>query len=278
MKLVATVSALLLPVLAAGESFCDTQGEWTKVWSDEFEGASLDESSWSIDLQGGDSRVRDSMGTADNVYLENGTLVLRSQRQAAGGYNFTSGAVQSQDKRFFKGPARVCVSASLPGGGVNGTVGNGQGDGIWPAHWLMPNTNSCWPTNGEIDIMEMINGDGVLYGTYHWAGPGQCGKDNHKGGMTQMPRDWARAFHEYAVEYTPEYTAYVVDGRVYANVTGDNATATFYDVPWYVILNTAVGGPWPRPVSESTVFPTYHRIDYVRVAQKGKGGAAEFKR
>jgi len=32
-------------------------------------------------------------------------------------------------------------------------------------------------------------------------------------------------------------------------------------------LNTAVGGPWPKPPTAKTTFPTYHRVDYVRVSQ-----------
>jgi hypothetical protein len=46
--------------------------------------------------------------------------------------------------------------------------GGGQDDGIWPAHWLMPTDGYCWPDHGEIDITEMMNGDGVMAGTYHW--------------------------------------------------------------------------------------------------------------
>jgi len=30
------------------------------------------------------------------------------------------------------------------------------GKGMWPAHWMMPNDNSCWPVEGEIDIMEYL--------------------------------------------------------------------------------------------------------------------------
>jgi len=257
------------PIVPTGEAggFCDGSGDgvWEKVWADEFDQDSLDNSTWTVDLQGGDSRVRNSQGTADNVYLEDGKLVLRSQKQVSGNYNYTSGAVQSQDKRYWSGPTRICVSAALPGGGVNGTVGGGQGAGIWPAHWLMPNTDACWPTNGEIDIMEMINGDGVLHGTYHWSNA-TCNDDHSAGDQTTMPRDWAVNYHEYAVEYTPEYVAFVVDGRVYKNVS--SSKGMMYDVPWYVILNTAVGGTWPQPPANTTVFPTYHRIDYVRVAQK----------
>ena len=44
-------------------------------------------------------------------------------------------------------------------------------------------------------------------------------------------------------------------------------TPEFYDVPYYMILNTAVGGPWPGEPTAQTKFPLYHYIDYVHVAQ-----------
>jgi hypothetical protein len=31
------------------------------------------------------------------------------------------------------------------------------------------------------------------------------------------------------------------------------------------LLNTAIGGPWPGPANASTVMPTNHTIDSVRV-------------
>jgi len=40
-----------------------------------------------------------------------------------------------------------------------------------------------------------------------------------------------------------------------------------FDVPYYIKLNTAVGGPWPLPPDDSTNFPQFHIIDYVRFAQ-----------
>lgn len=39
----------------------------------------------------------------------------------------------------------------------------------------------------------------------------------------------------------------------------------FWNMPFYVILNTAVGGSWPGEPSPSTVFPALHYVDYVRV-------------
>jgi hypothetical protein len=38
-------------------------------------------SSWSIDTTAGDSRVRNSQGTVNNVWVKDGMLTLRSQEQ-----------------------------------------------------------------------------------------------------------------------------------------------------------------------------------------------------
>lgn len=260
-------------VSAAAGSFCDDQG-WSVVWRDEFSGTKLNDSSWTLDFKGNDSRVRDSQGTAANVYVEDGALVLRSQREQINGYRFTSGAVQTQGLVSWRGLTRACVRAKLPGA-------PGHGDGIWPAHWMMPDNNACWPSNGEIDIMEMVNGDGVLHGTYHWQPNGWCADKPERhpsiSNQTLIGPDWASGWHEYAVEYSPDHIHFVIDGRVYSNITAGSVAhngdrAEFFDVPYYMILNTALGGPWPEPVDTETALPAYHRIDYVRVAQP-RGGA-----
>ena len=46
-----------------------------------------------------------------------------------------------------------------------------------------------------------------------------------------------------------------------------NAHPQFSGENFYMILNTALGGPWPRPVNDDTIFPVYHRIDKVTVLQ-----------
>ena len=78
----------------------------------------------------------------------------------------------------------------------------------------------------------------------------------------------------YAVEYDGQtHISFALDGEVFQTLTAASTTrgsgqkAEFFDVPYYMILNTAVGGPWPGPPTSETVFPTYHKIDYVRVAQ-----------
>jgi len=199
------------------------------------------------------------------VWVADGALVIRSNATWDGSrwVNLTSGAVQSRSKKAWKGRTRVCVSAKLPGGP------DGNGSGIWPAHWMMPDDDSCWPCHGELDIMEMVNGDGQLHGTYHWCTNQTCNQNEHQSGQVPMADDWWHAWHEYAIEYDGStQVAFAVDGDVYKRVSL-SSRALFWSTPFYLILNTAIGDgtTWPRATDAHTVFPAYHLVDYVRVSQ-----------
>jgi beta-glucanase (GH16 family) len=41
-----------------------------------------------------------------------------------------------------------------------------------------------------------------------------------------------------------------------------------FDHPFFIILNLAVGGSWPGYPDETTMFPQFIFVDYVRVYQK----------
>lgn len=59
--------------------------------------------------------------------------------------------------------------------------------------------------HGEIDILEMIDGDGFAHATYHWENVTRCAQPyGHLSQTTQraMPPNWGAAPHEYAVEFT----------------------------------------------------------------------------
>jgi len=252
--------SLLFGIAIAG--FCDNAPGWKQVFKDDF--TTLDTNSWTIVTGVSSGLGRDAYLTTDNVYIENGHLVLRSQKQTVDNMNYTSGAIISQDKKYFSN-ARVCVSATLPG------TNNKVAQGIWPAHWLMPNDQSCWPDHGEVDIMEMINGDGNVHGSYHWNAKypnTKCDSSNSQVSQDIAISTWATTSHEYATEFTEAYVTYLVDSKVYVNFTSASSKPSpqFPVSPMYILLNTAVGGPWPGPPNSNTEFPAYHLIDYVAVA------------
>ncbi len=40
--------------------------------------------------------------------------------------------------------------------------------------------------------------------------------------------------------------------------------------PFFIILNVAVGGNWPGPPDDTTVFPQIMAVDYMRVYQPSR--------
>eukprot|EP00040_Diaphanoeca_grandis_P040039 m.261035 g.261035 ORF g.261035 m.261035 type:complete len:305 (+) comp41146_c0_seq1:125-1039(+) len=268
-------------------SFCDggVDGSWENVWGDDFDGT-LDAQKWNVEVAPAAQRTmhcngsscislgscRDAACTMDNVYIDQGHLVLRSDRgKGSKTPSWTTGAVNTWGKADWQttdGPFRLCVSAQLPG-----TTVAGESQGLWPAHWLMPHDSTCDPDEGEMDIMEMVNGAGKVYNTYHWQTTfpkSNCsypvGHESASSGLNVS--DWSTAFHEYAVERSDSHVAFIVDSVVQINITKNDASKPiFWDRPWYLILNTAIGGGWPGPATDQTRFPAYHRIDYVRVSR-----------
>jgi beta-glucanase (GH16 family) len=252
------------------QSFCDQKG-WKIETEDNFNTGSLNLSKWTVSLGNKytNSQFREAYGTPENVYIDNDKLVLRSQREQKDGFNFTSGAITSKNKILVGSPSRVCIAAKLPGL-------PGRADGMWPAHWMMPNDNSCWPDHGEIDIMEMINGDTLSHATYHWnknVPKSNCSGDNTLLGDDKAVSDWNSNFHEYAVERGETYIAFFIDSELLINVTNRRTIKhlrkkpkVFPAVKYYIILNTAIGKPWAKEPTNSTIFPAYHIINYVKVA------------
>ena len=70
--------------------------------------------------------------TPEEVFLRDGVLVLRSRKRLMGGRPYTSGLVETKGT-FAQAYGRFEVRAKLP-----------RGQGIWPAHWLLP-ADGAWP-------------------------------------------------------------------------------------------------------------------------------------
>ncbi|OBZ77191.1 Beta-1,3-glucan-binding protein [Grifola frondosa] len=109
---------------------------------------------------------------------------------------------------------KVEVRAKLP-----------RGDWLWPAIWMLPtnNTYGAWPLSGEIDIME-ARGNGPAYpaqgvnfvrASLNY-GVLQTLQTHLFGWWSQKQSSYDRAFHIYAVEWTPDWMRFYVDSRLQA--------------------------------------------------------------
>jgi beta-glucanase (GH16 family) len=218
---------------------------WYLRWHDEFEDDSLDLSKWRAEDAALVKNNELQYYTPEDVYLEDGLLVLRSQERPMGGCEYTSGLVETVGK-FSQQYGRFEIRAKLP-----------KTRGMWPAHWLLPDDGS-WPP--EIDIMEMVgHNPRAILGSLHW---GKRPNNRHYSAIYRGP-DFSEDFHVFAIEWEPDEIRWYVNDEQYSSTR-----AYIPHQPFYIILNTAVGGDWPGSPDETTVFPQYHKIDYVRVYAK----------
>lgn len=234
---------ILCLILAAGAAFAaDEPSSWHLVWSDEFDGERLDETKWRIEDAALVKNNERQYYAPDEVYLEDGNLVLRSRKRAVVGREYTSGLVETKGK-FAQRFGKFEIRAKLP-----------RTQGLWPAHWMLP-ADGSWPP--EIDIMELVGSEPhVITMSLHngeWPNLDSQSADH-------MGPDYTAGFHTYTLEWTPDRIAWLIDGT--------ERFATQDGVPqkaFYLILNTAVGGHMPGDPDDTTELPQYHHVDYVRV-------------
>lgn len=258
--------------------------DWALVWSDEFDGASIDTKKWSHEVNcegGGNQEKQCYTDSSDNSFVSDGTLKIVALPALAGAEQpYTSARIITKNKADFK-YGRFEVKAKLP-----------SGQGSWPAFWMLPTdeTYGGWPKSGEIDILEAVNlkttnSEGIIennvYGTLHYGK--EWPNNDHSGKSYSLPDgiNPADDFHTYAIEWQEGEIRWYVDDYLYATqrqssvrynskkeavglahqgwfaeyydlITGELTThwdAAPFDQEFFMILNFAVGGSWPENVN-----------------------------
>jgi beta-glucanase (GH16 family) len=150
-----------------------------------------------------------------------------------------------------------------------------EGQGLWPAFWLMGNNfaTAGWPICGEQDIMEHINSPSPDYvmGSVHMPSINSTsGNSTHWYNPTGFS---AAGWHIYGMIWTKGQVQFYVDspGNIYANYTAANFAANGATWPFdsgnsnFILLNLSVGGNLPGSPNSSTPFPSQLLVDYVHL-------------
>ena len=241
------------------------QPEWTLAWSDEFDGTQVDRSVWHISdetVPGGENcyAFRDS---PDNVYVEDGNLVIHTFKETYRNRPATSGHLRSEYAVDF-GLGRYEFRSKLA-----------DGKGIFPAFWMM-GEKDLWPRTAEIDIMEMVGtgpdddwkGDKCSIATFHYAG--EDGEHVEYGGYTDYgflhtPEKLSEDYHVYAIEWESDQLRWYFDDLLYMtlNIDSDQLRQALQNNPMFLRINVALHGPGNYQLPEGMKdFYTY--VDYVR--------------
>jgi beta-glucanase (GH16 family) len=258
----ATPTVAATATIAATPTFSwDPQG-WNLVWSDEFDGTSINPKNWVFDKGGsgwGNVELEYYTDRTENARIENGNLVIEARAEKYEGLMYTSARINSRGLQEFQ-YGHFEARMKLP-----------YGQGIWPAFWML-GSNASWPLGGEIDVMEYIGKTpDTVYQTVH--GPGYSGGKGIGSHYLLTSDSLKNDFHVFAIDWLPNDIRWYIDGQQVFQVTPDkipSGTKWVYDHPFFIILNLAVGGGWPGFPDDTTVFPQQLQVDYVRVYQKSE--------
>jgi len=261
-------------------SLATSGGTWSMVWSDEFDGATLNTDNWNIQTGDGSEYGLTAWGNAEqewykaeNITVADGNLVITAKEEPTNNYPYTSGRMRSDNK------------IDIKYGRIEARVKTPVGQGLWSAFWMLPTDSAYggWASGGEIDIMEAVSpgvNDDITYGTLHYGMPWPL-NTSAGGNADRTPID---EFHTYAIEWEQNEIRWFIDDVHFATVTSDTWWSYYYGENGYVsapeapfnqdfhlLFNLAVGGYWPGNPNADTVFPAEMLVDYVRVYQCDSG-------
>ncbi|QOV34224.1 carbohydrate-binding protein [Streptomyces ferrugineus] len=292
--LVAAVATVAVP--SANASAPPPPSGWTQVFLDDFNGAAntgVNTSDWQYDIgtsypggpaNWGTGEVETMTNSTANVSLDgNGNLRITPRRDAAG--NWTSGRIETV-RTDFQPPAggKLRVEGRIQMPNVTGTAA----EGYWPAFWMLgaPYRGNYhnWPSVGELDLMENVQGLNRVWATLHCGtNPGgPCNETTGLGNYTACPGSTCQsAFHTYTMEWdrsvSPETIRFSVDGTQFHSVNASQMDATTWSNAtnhgFFIILNVAMGGAFPDAFGgglDGDTQPGHPMVvDYVQVLSTG---------
>ncbi|WP_194904628.1 glycoside hydrolase family 16 protein [Catenulispora rubra] len=236
----------------AGAAPAGIPGSWNSTFDDEFdEGSLANDHNWSTVSPFG------RWGSANNTWcstgptqqITGGELVLQELNEACDGSSsaLTGGIVST-------GPGYATNPVTLsPGDAVEAEVYASPGSkGItnWPAFWL--DGQDPWPSNGEIDAMEGLDGSACYH--IHWGTPanpqaaGGCPTGDHTG------------WHTYGADWQ-------ADGTVVFYYDGTEVGSEYLNTasPQYIVLDLASANDSGATTTTGTAGEM--KVAYVRAWQ-----------
>ena len=241
--------------------------DWNLVWSDEFDGSGLpDSTKWSYNIGnwgwGNNEPQYYTNAKQENARIEDGNLIIEAWK--TGSINeWTSARLTTQGKETFL-YGKIEFRAKVP-----------VGRGTWAAGWLLGDDyrdELSWPYCGEIDVLECVGfeiddstGNGKNHATchtrsYYFKQGNQIGADTNMQAMNT-------AFHTYAIEWYPDVIYGLVDGKRYYTYDKNKDELEWpFNKPQNIIVNLAIGGGWGGAKGiDSTWDKHQYILDYVRV-------------
>lgn len=236
---------------------CTSGPHWVLVWEETFDGEALDSTVWGRIPRGRADWANTQSLDERCLELKGGVLYLkgivnddRTKDTAA----FLTGGIWTKGKHAFRG-GRIEVCAKLQ-----------AAQGAWPAIWMLPfEQRAGWPHDGEIDLMERLNYDSIVYQTVHSHYTYDLGIKDYPvhGGTAPIDPD---GYNVYGVDIWPDSLVFHVNGVrtfCYPKIKTDEEGQFPFDVPQYLLIDMQLGGQWVGSVDAGDL-PVEMQVDWVK--------------
>jgi beta-glucanase (GH16 family) len=235
--------------------------DWQLIWQDDFETSHIDTTKWTR-IPPNNADWGRHMTDDDRCYeLKDGKLfligmvnpdTLKDPRP------FLTGGIYTKGKFAFQ-YGKVEIHAKLE-----------CAQGAWPAIWMLAEKQKYgkYPRNGEIDIMEHLNYDSIIYQTTHSYYTLEL-KQKHNPPHHGTASIDISQFNTYGLEWYPDKLVFTVNGEAtftYPRVEGVDASQWPYDQPFYLLIDQQLGGAWVGQVKPEDL-PVNMIVDWVKVYQ-----------
>jgi beta-glucanase (GH16 family) len=266
----------------------DAKDGFEPMWWDEFDGYEIDRTKWYvqpdiIDYHGNNAQLQHYIDSPAAVDVGNDTLYIIADNPGEVQYDDVT---RNYEQTYYtSGRINTNLTGGVwnPGMEANGSTWNTiriearlkapRGPGVVGAFWMLPvDNNTCY---AEIDLFETRTCDWTSLGSWYINDTATRGISKHGTVVRESYDKFCEEFVTYAIEWSKDYIAYYVgDGADPVFVTGQstwagqcdpNDLAAPYDRPFYIILNTAIGGYWSG-TPQNDIFPSVMEVDYVRIS------------
>lgn len=235
--------------------------DWEIIWQDNFNGEIMDTTKWTK-IPPNNADWGKHMTSDERCYkISEGKLFLKgiiNPDTVSDPRPFLTGGIYSKGKFAFQ-YGKVEIRAKLE-----------CAQGAWPAIWMLAEQKKygSYPLNGEIDIMEHLNYDNIIYQTthsYYTLRLKQTENPPHHG----TAKVDVTQFNTYGLAWYPDRLVFSLNDKetfTYPRVQGVDKTQWPYDQPFFLLIDQQLKGAWVGDVNPDDL-PVQMIVDYVKVYQ-----------